>query len=146
MSAELCQWWVLLKVTSQMFLQASWTRGSACPLQLLRIFCWTSMKVNACALKTQNATFLSKGFVLPKAQSQHQADYSLPTERTMWELGQRWQIIEQGALLHSVHFAVKQHYCREQQHTITCKLQKLWKTMYSVNSATLCVGLFPKQH
>lgn len=97
-------------------------RGSDCPLQLLRTFCWTSVKVNACAFK-KNTTFLSKGFALPKEQSQHQADYSLPTWRTTQVLEQRWHIIQQGPLLH--HFARNQHYYAESQHTITRELQKI---------------------
>lgn len=40
-------------------------RGSGCPLQLLTVFCWTSVKVSACAFKYKSLS-LVRGLQCPK--------------------------------------------------------------------------------
>lgn len=56
---ELCQWTLILKVTSQTFLQDSQMREEgAVPLQLLTVFCWTWVKVSACAFKYKSLSLV----------------------------------------------------------------------------------------
>lgn len=107
-----------------MFLQASQTREEVAVLRnCLEQFAGLQWRSALALFKKKPITFLRKRLALLKEQTQHRADYSLSTRRTMQVLDQRWQMTQQRTLI--PRFATNQHYYAENQHTITGELQKM---------------------